>query len=125
MYFLLNIHDKPGTRRKPAVYSSRKRTLNIPDSIIPGMLNNSFLPIERINPGPPIHIFFRVNGCLNEKIEYPEFHRFSYSPLIPTRTCRSRGPSNSQKYIPCQVPRASRPSMTGTVREKPISDALI
>ena len=49
----------------------------------------------------------------------------TYSPAIPTSTCRFLGPSNSQKYRACQVPSDRRPSITGTVRLNPISDALI
>lgn len=37
-----------------------------------------------------------------------------------SHSSRLRGPSNSQKRIPCQVPRAGRPFATGTRTELPI-----
>src|SRR6059058_5760591 len=40
-----------------------------------------------------------------------------------TKTLRSRGPSSSQKKIPCHVPSARRPSFSGTSTCGPISDA--
>lgn len=42
-----------------------------------------------------------------------------------TSTRRFRGPSNSQKKIPCQVPSAGRPPTMGTVTECPTSEALM
>src|SRR4051794_35799929 len=39
------------------------------------------------------------------------------------KTLRSRGPSSSQKKIPCHVPSARRPSFSGTSTCGPISDA--
>jgi len=38
---------------------------------------------------------------------------------------RLRGPSNSAKKMPCQVPSTKLPFSTKKVRESPINDALI
>jgi len=46
------------------------------------------------------------------------------SAIVFTYTLRVRGPSNSQKKIPCQVPRTRRPFSTSTASEAPSKDAL-
>lgn len=47
-----------------------------------------------------------------------------YRPTTVTITRRVRGPSNSQKYTPCHVPSAIRPSTTGTTVEQPTIELL-
>ncbi len=55
---------------------------------------------------------------------HPGCHGRPHDPKTPISTRRRRGPSNSQRYTPCQVPSAGRPSMIGTMAEKPMMDAL-
>ena len=45
--------------------------------------------------------------------------------IILTKTCRVRGPSNSQKKMDCQVPRTRAPFSTNTVSDAPKRDALM
>src|SRR5690242_16251678 len=48
-----------------------------------------------------------------------------YSARTLTTSFRSRGPSNSQKKIPCQRPSAKRPSSTNTIWVPPTSTDLM
>ena len=49
---------------------------------------------------------------------------FLYLPRTWTQAWRERGPSNSQKKIPCQVPSWSFPPSTMRVADEPTRDAL-
>ena len=86
---------------------------------------------RRSAPGSPVIV---PGGTVNERSStasvFPyRFVRCSTSIMrslehASTYTVRSRGPSNSQKKIPCQVPSASEPSSrSGTTTLGPISDA--
>jgi hypothetical protein len=62
-----------------------------------------------------------VEFDLAEEFPFPD-----HQPSV-TFTCtrRWRGPSNSQKKMPCQVPRTRRPWLTKTVSWGPIREALM
>jgi hypothetical protein len=45
--------------------------------------------------------------------------------IILIHTCRDRGPSPSQKYIPCQAPKANRPPSIKIVSDEPNRDDFI
>ncbi|MBN1367019.1 MAG: MMPL family transporter [Dehalococcoidales bacterium] len=62
-------------------------------------------------------------SCLAKKLKTDYF--FPHPDIALTNTVRSRGPSNSQKKMPCHVPRTNLPFSIKTVCELPNRLALI
>lgn len=70
-----------------------------------------------------IVFFYTVGDNTNAK-HTPKGHAVSlknrfYLPTVFTKTFLCLGPSNSQKYIVCHVPRTSFPSSTITITDAP------
>src|SRR5262249_3916789 len=76
---------------------------------------------HRPHEGARIGKLLRRNAdCAND-----QQHGIVQSETILTRKQRWRGPSNSQKKIPCQRPSSSRPPVMKIVTDEPTSVALM
>jgi hypothetical protein len=64
-------------------------------------------------------------GWVLARTHSPESRSCQPPATICTSTLRRRGPSNSQKWMPCHVPNTRCPSSTGRVTERPTRLALM